>query len=112
MRLNDFDNFAVYGVNVTGFTMDTSLIDGSNGNNNTTPVNDGSFTVFGLLGTSSITNSTIKGGFQRNVNIKNSSGTANITISGNTIRDTNTGVSGDDNLIIQADTTDTVTAQV
>jgi len=112
MHLNDNSNFALYGTNVTTFTMDTSLIDGSNGTNSATPVNDGSVTFLGLFGTSSITNSTIKGGFQRNVNITNSSGTANLTISNNTIRDTNTGVSGDDNLFIQADTTATVTAHV
>jgi hypothetical protein len=112
MHLNDHSNFAAYGVNVAGFTMDTSLIDGVNGTNVTTPVNDGSVTFLGLTGTSSITNSTIKGGRQRNVNITNSSGTANITISGNTIRDTSALAGGDDNLFIQADTTATITAHV
>src|SRR6266853_816151 len=94
MHIDNHSNFAVYGENVTGFTLDTCLIDGTNGTNNATPINDGSVTFFGLLGTSSFTSSTIKGGFQRNVDITNSSGNADITISGCTIRDTNNGAVG------------------
>ena len=61
MQLNDFDNYAIRGTTVTGFSMTGTTINGTNGNNNTQgdPNNEGSVRFDNLLGTASITNSTI-----------------------------------------------------
>ena len=113
MWLHDFQNYGIRGSSVTGFTLANSVFTGVNGNNVAVGLEESSVFFNNLLGTSSITNSDIRGGRQRNVRIVNSSGTANdIVISNNTIRDTSTSAGGDDNLFIQADNTAIVTAHV
>ena len=93
-------------------------MDGANGTNVSTPFNEGSLVFFGvtgtssgMTGTSSITNSTIEGGHQRNIAIDNSVGTLNLTVSGNTIRRTSD-AAGDDGFFLEADTTANVTLVV
>ncbi len=110
MKLNDFSNYAVRGTSVTNFTMNNCFIDGVNGSN--AGADEGTIIFDGLLGTSSFSGDTIKGGFEDNFRIRNSSGTSNVTIDSCTIRDTSTGVSGNDNLIIEPSGTATVTAHV
>jgi hypothetical protein len=86
MQLNDFDNFAIRGSNVTGFALDRTVISGSNGTLTTFSVGEGSISFTNLLGTASITNSNISGGVTNNIEIINSSGTLNrLTIDGSTI---------------------------
>ncbi|TPI63031.1 hypothetical protein FJ420_13170 [Mesorhizobium sp. B3-1-3] len=75
MQLNDFSNFAVYGNTVTNFTMTGMTINGVNGNNNAGDREEGSIRFDNLLGTSSITNSSISGGYNQNVDLYNTSGT-------------------------------------
>ncbi len=92
MQLNDFQNFAIRGFNVTGFSLDRSVINGANG---TTTVNSGSNdagdgavffgsaaaggNIDGLSGIASFTNSTISGGYSRNLSIEDTSnGTAEL----------------------------------
>ena len=118
MRLDNHSNYAMRGTSVDGFSLASSLVDGSNGTNVATPFNDGSLVFFGvtgtssgMTGTSSITNSTIQGGFQRNIAIDNSIGTLNLTVSGNTIRRTSD-AAGDDGFFLEADTTANVTLSV
>jgi uncharacterized repeat protein (TIGR01451 family) len=112
MHMNNHANFAVYGTNATAVTLEYTTIDGVNGSNGTTPFNEGSIAFDGLFGTSTFTGDIIKGGLQDNFRIRNSSGTGDITITGCTIRDTSTGVTGNDNLNIEANTSATVTAHV
>jgi hypothetical protein len=118
MRIDNHSNYAIRGTSVDGFNLASSLVDGANGTNVATPFNDGSLVFFGvtgvssgMTGTSSITNSTIQGGFQRNIAIDNSVGTLNLTVSGNTIRRTSD-AAGDDGFFLEADTTATVTLTV
>jgi hypothetical protein len=118
MRLDNHSNYAIRGTSVDGFSLASSLVDGANGTNVSTPFNDGSLVFFGvtgsssgMTGTSSITNSTIQGGHQRNVAIDNSVGTLNLTVSGNTIRRTSD-AAGDDGFFLEADTTANVTLTI
>jgi hypothetical protein len=111
MKLNDFSNYAIRGTTVTNFILNNSFIDGVNGDN--AGADEGTVIFDTLLGTSSFSSDTIKGGFEDNFRVRNSSGTANnITIDSCTIRDTSTGVSGNDNLIIEASVTANITAHV
>jgi hypothetical protein len=98
--------------------MTNSILDGAHGTNVNTPFNEGSLVFFGVTGTSSgvtgtssITNSTIMGGRQRNIAIDNSVGTLNLTLSGNTIKRTSD-AAGDDGFFLEADTTANVTAAI
>lgn len=75
MQLNDFSNFAVYGNTVTNFTMTGMTINGINGNNNSGDREESSIRFDNLLGISSITNSSISGGYNQNVDLYNTSGT-------------------------------------
>jgi hypothetical protein len=111
MKLNDFSNYAIRGTTVTNFTLNNSFIDGVNGSN--AGADEGTIIFDGLLGTSSFSGDTIKGGIEDNFRVRNSSGTANnITVDSCTIRDTSTGVTGNDNLIIEASGTANVTAHI
>jgi hypothetical protein len=111
MRINDTSNYGIRGTNVAGFTFANGVIDGANGTNASSPFNDGSMIFNGLTGTSSITGSTIRGGHQRNINVDNSSGTLDLTVSGNTIKRTSD-AAGDDGFHLEADTTANVTVAV
>jgi hypothetical protein len=115
MHLHDHSNYAIRGVNVNGFTLNTSVIKGTNGTNPGAPFVDGCV-VFdgtgaspaqGLVGSSSITNSDIRGGRSDNLRIDNSAGTLNLTVSGSTFRDTVDAADASDNIFIELDTTAT-----
>jgi hypothetical protein len=88
MQLNDFDNSAIAGRNVNGFTMTNSVIDGVIGTN--TAAVEGPMVfglpnpagVNGLLGTSLITESQISGGIEHNVEVYNNSGTMSLSLLG------------------------------
>jgi len=75
MQLNDFQNYAIYGNNVNGFTMSNTVVSGSNGNN--AAVDEGSIAFDNLLGSASITNSNVSGGWEDNLRLRNTSGTLN-----------------------------------
>ncbi len=98
MQLNDFDNFAIRGNNVTNFTLADSTINGISGNV-TSAADEAAIRFDGLLGVASITNSNLQGGWEYIVKVLNSSGTldrftvANTTIGNN--HDSNTGNGGD-----------------
>jgi uncharacterized repeat protein (TIGR01451 family) len=112
MRLNDHPNYAIRGVNVNGFTLDASVINGTNGTNPGGPFNEGSINfdgggAAGLAGSSSITNSDIRGGRLDNLRVDNSTGTFNLTITGSTFRDTVNLPDASDNIFIEVDNTAT-----
>jgi hypothetical protein len=116
MHIDNHPNFAVRGFNGAGFTMNTCLVDGTNGNN--AAFFEGSVIFDNLTGTAggsnaaSITASTIKGGWGDNVRFANTSGALEVTISNSTIRDTNTGTNGNDNVHFDVHTTANVTAHI
>src|SRR5690606_15916655 len=59
MQLNDFGDFAIRGNNVSGFTLNNSVINGTNG---TDPgADEGSIRFTELTGSASISNSNISG---------------------------------------------------
>ncbi|WP_245279032.1 hypothetical protein [Mesorhizobium loti] len=85
MQLNDFSNFAIYGNNVTGFTLANSVINGANGSTNAGDLEESSIRFDNLLGTASISGSSISGGFDENIDLYNTSGTlARLTMNNNT----------------------------
>ncbi|MEI9415162.1 hypothetical protein [Mesorhizobium sp. Cs1321R2N1] len=75
MQLNDFSNYAILGSGVTGLIIDHTTINGVNGDNDA--VNEGSVWLQQLLGTATIQNSSISGGWEDNLHVQNSSGTLN-----------------------------------
>jgi len=90
MQLNDFDNSAIVGRNVQGFTLSDSVINGVIGNSSA-PVegpimfgltNPGG--VNGLQGTGIIHNTKVSGGVEHNLEFYNQSGAMNLTIDGST----------------------------
>ena len=111
MRLDNHSNYAIHGTNVVGFTISNSVINGTNGTNVSSPFRDSSIRFDQLTGTNSITNCVISGGFQHNLLIDNQSGTSQITVSGNTIKNTSA-VVGDDGFQLEAETTAVVNAFV
>jgi hypothetical protein len=103
MQLNDFQNFGIYGNNVTGFSLDHSTINGVNGDNNAGDREEASIRFDNLhtdatYTTASITNSTISGGAYANVLFYNTSGTLDrVTLSNNTFGLINATI-GNDNI--------------
>lgn len=109
MHIHDHQNYGIRGVNVNGFTLNTSVLRGVNGNNPGGPFSEGSI-VFdgtgatpaqGLVGSSSIINSDIRGGRSDNLRIDNDAGTLNLTVSGSTFRDTTDAADANDNIFVE-----------
>ena len=114
MQLNDFQNFAIRGNNVTGFTLDHSVINGDSGTSNSLSDPLASFANVGedairftnLLGSGSITNSNISGGYTNTILVENNTGTLNrLTIDHSTVGGrTDNGTGMNDGINFQADT--------
>ncbi|UVK56045.1 hypothetical protein DBIPINDM_002621 [Mesorhizobium sp. AR02] len=95
MQLNDFGNFAIRGNNVTGFTLNHSVISGDSGTTNsltdaltsfTANTGEDAIRLTNLLGSGSITNSNISGGYTNTIMVENNTGTLNrLTIDSSTI---------------------------
>ena len=107
MQLNDFANFAIRGISVTGFSLTNSVVSGANGSTNAGGSEedsvrfDGLFTS-GAFSTAQITDSTISGGFTNNVRVRNVSGTLNrLLLSNNTFGLINA-ANGNDNVFVTA----------
>ncbi len=109
IRINNTNNYGISGVNVNNFTLANSVVQGTNGTNVASPFRDSSIRFDQLTGTNSITNSLITGGFQHNILMDNQSGTSQITVSGNTIKNTSAAV-GDDGFQLEAELTAVVNA--
>ncbi|HEY2090521.1 MAG TPA: putative Ig domain-containing protein [Thermoanaerobaculia bacterium] len=84
MQLNGHANYAIYGNNIsTSFTLDHSVISGSNGTNDS--VDEGSIAFDDLHGSATISNSNISGGWEDNLRLRNTTGTLNrLTVSNTT----------------------------
>ena len=100
MRIDNHPNFAVRGFSVVGFTLDTSLIDGTNGTSQA--VDDSAVYFTELTGSAAITNTTITNGYEFVVYVVNTVGTLNrLTIDSSTLNSVNA-TNGDDALHLEA----------
>jgi hypothetical protein len=105
MWIHDASNYAIRGTSVAGFTLANSVINGSNGNNGTTPFDDSSVWFDNLTGSASVTNSHVSGGFEDNFRVVNTSGSLNrITFTSDTIGD-NSAAGGNDGVSLESATT-------
>ena len=110
MQLNDFQNFAIRGLTVSGFALANSTVNGANGSSvSIDSYGEGSVYfgssagATGLTGSAAVTNCNISGGRKRNFSVVNTSGTLNrLTISGTTFGLTNAAVDSDDSLSVEA----------
>jgi hypothetical protein len=109
MNLHDFQNFGIRGFNVTGFTLDHTVINGTNGTDNAgnTTAREGAVRFDNLLGSASITNSTLGGTGASDVNtgddlnIVNTSGTLNrLTV--DNVHFGTIGINGEDGMLFEA----------
>jgi hypothetical protein len=94
MQLNDFQNFAIRGHAVTGFVLDNSVVNGTNGTSNAVAdalvagVQNGedSIRLTDLFGVASITSTTMSGGFTDTLHVENTTGTlTRLTVDQSTI---------------------------
>jgi len=100
MQLNGFQNFAIRGLTVSGFTLANSVINGVNGNS--AAAREGSVSFAELTGSASVTSTSISGGFVDNFRVVNTSGTLNrITFSSVTIG-ANSTTDGNDGILLEA----------
>ena len=83
MQLNGFQNYGIRGTNVTGFTLDNTIINGTNGTTAAGGSEEGAVRFDNLLGSASISNSTLGGvgagnsSFSDDLRVTNTSGTLN-----------------------------------
>jgi hypothetical protein len=99
-------NHGIRGINGnSGFMLQYSTVNGTNGTN--VAIDEGSVIFDGLLGTSNFTNDAIAGGIEDNFRIRNSSGAADIMVTGSTFTN-----APNDNLTIDPSGTANVTAHV
>ncbi|TIU48999.1 MAG: hypothetical protein E5W19_15390 [Mesorhizobium sp.] len=104
LQMNDFQNYGILGNNVTGFTLDHTIINGSNGTS-VAGVGEGNAYFTGLKGTATVSNSTFTGAALDAFHVFNNNGeTLNrITITGSTFAtDAAAGNSSGDALVFQA----------
>ncbi|MCQ3973900.1 MAG: hypothetical protein DPW09_10680 [Anaerolineae bacterium] len=91
MQLNDFQNSAITGRSVNGFTLTNSVINGVIGTNSAPvegPINFGVTNpsgTNGLQGTGLIRNTRISGGIEHNLEFYNQSGSMSLTIDGTSV---------------------------
>jgi hypothetical protein len=69
MQLNDFQNFAILGTTVRGFTLTNSIINGTNGTNEN--IDEGSVAFTNLIGSATVTNVNVSGSIEDNWRIIN-----------------------------------------
>jgi hypothetical protein len=77
MQLNDFQNFAIRGTTVTGFTLSNSTINGLSGTTEAGGSEEGAIRFSNLLGSGLISNANISGSFSTHVRVQNTLGVLN-----------------------------------
>ena len=90
MWIHDHSNYGIRGTSVTGFTLDNSVLNGTNGTDAPasagSPFNEGTIKIDNLAGSATISNTHISGGISNNVRINNTSATVNrVTFTNDTI---------------------------
>jgi uncharacterized repeat protein (TIGR01451 family) len=90
VRVRDHSNYGIRGVNVTGFTLNNSLIDATApGFNGDDPANDdGSIYFTNLLGACGITSSDIRRGLENLLQVDNTGGSLTLNISNSNFQET------------------------
>ncbi|WP_395376848.1 beta strand repeat-containing protein [Marinicella sp. W31] len=115
MQLNDFQNYAIRGTNVNGFSLIDSVISGTNG---TTPFIDDEAAIRfdNLSGISILSGNDIAGGIEDQVRIINTTGTLDLTVNDSSnnqaiigLDHTPAGFSGNDGILLQTSTNATAT---
>lgn len=111
MKIQGGTNYAIRGNNVTNFSLDSSTVGlgFTSGTSNTADADptgltgEGTVRFYNLLGTASITNSTLDAGFTRTLTINNDTGTlSSFTIDNSTIANSQTNAEATDALYIQS----------
>lgn len=119
--LNDFQNWAIRGLNVTGLSLTNSHIYHSTGKNgDIAGSNEGSVyfgdvapnETHGLGGAVTISSTTIEDGFEDNLWIPALSGTLNLTMTNNIIKETSSGPPGNNGFYLEAGGSGTVNAVI
>ncbi|HET6999096.1 MAG TPA: tandem-95 repeat protein [Solirubrobacterales bacterium] len=99
MRFTTSQGHAIRGSAVNGFALSDSTVNGTNGTNDA--VDEGSVALTGLTGTASITDTTIQGGIEDNLDIiTNGSGTLNLVVTGLTLGPNSTTLGGNGFLLV------------
>jgi hypothetical protein len=75
MQINDASNFAIRGVDVQGFTLSNSVINGVSGSNAT--LHEAAVAFDGLTGSASVSGTSVAGGVEDNFRVTNTSGVLN-----------------------------------
>ncbi len=78
MQMNDFDNFAIRGNNVTGFSLIDSVINGNNGNSSAS--DEAAIRFNNLSGVSILSGNSISGGIEDQIRIINAADSLDLTI--------------------------------
>jgi uncharacterized repeat protein (TIGR01451 family) len=110
MHLQNFSNFAILGSNVNGFTLASSTVDGTNGDN--PAVDDASVAFYELTGSASITATSVSGGIEDNLRVINTAGVLNRITLDNFTLGANDNASGNDGVFLQARNNATLNATV
>ncbi|NHA01976.1 hypothetical protein G5V59_26570 [Nocardioides sp. W3-2-3] len=74
MWIHDHSNYGVRGSSVRGLTIAQSVVNGTNGDNATTPYDDSSILLTDLTGSASITATHVSGGLEDNLRVANAAG--------------------------------------
>jgi hypothetical protein len=119
MHIDNHPNFAIRGISVAGFTLDTCVVDGDNGtsasaDDDTLQNGEDAIRFTDLTGVAAITNSFVAGGFEDTIRIDTGTGSLNrLTITNSTIGGrTNNGTSMDDGLHVTSRNNATVNITV
>ena len=107
LNLSNNAGWAIRGTTVSDFSLASSTISGTNGTND--GLDEASVAFTNLLGTSSITDTSVSGGIEDNLRISNTSGTANITLDGDTIGANSASLGGNGVLLEARQTASTTT---
>ncbi len=116
MWIHDHSNYGIRGTSVTGFTLDTSVLNGTNGTDApasaASPFNEGTIKIDNLAGTATISNTHISGGISNNVRIDNTSTTVNrVTFTNDTIGANSTN-NGEDGILLKSENTGRILATI
>src|SRR5262249_55453674 len=115
MQLNGFQNFAILGSGVSGFSLLSSVVNGTNGTLTTTTdvAREGAISFNNLTGSATFTSDTLQGSAADNLKIINdTAGTLNaLTVTNCTIQNNSTSV-GEDGIYLRASSTANMTANI
>jgi hypothetical protein len=118
MQLNDHKNFAIFGLNVTGFTLQYCTINGASGDNDGADEGIVRFGTSnpggqnGLLGSGTIDNCKLSGGIENNLQFFSQGGSLNpLTISNTDIK-SNSAALGNEGILIEMQGTASATISI